>query len=81
MPLMGQSAMKGSFDSKDMSGRKSINDGNNAFSLRHKVHDNGKIGTQSTTYVTDAQMRYKWVQPNRVDNGTTASMGLIKDKK
>jgi hypothetical protein len=41
---MAQSAMKGSFDAKDLSGRKAINEGNNAFSLRHKVHDHGKIG-------------------------------------
>lgn len=71
-------SMKGSFYERDLSGRKTINEGNNAFSLRHKIHDYGKIGTQSTTFVTDDQMRYKWVQPNNKDPGPTASMGLIK---
>ena len=65
----------------DLSGKATINNGNNAWSLRHKIHDNGKIGTQNTNYVTDSQMRYKWVQPKTVDMGTTASMGLVKDKK
>lgn len=81
MPMMNTSAMKGSFDAKDMSAKRSINEGNNAWSLRNKVHDNGKIGNQSTNYVTDAQMRYKWVQPSQSDYGATASMGLIPGKK
>jgi len=42
------------------------------------VHDNGKIGNQSANYVTDSQMRYKWVQPSNMDPGVTASMGFIK---
>jgi hypothetical protein len=58
-----------------------INDGNNAFSLRHQVHNNGKIGQQNTSYVTDSQTRYRWIQPNRKDDGVTASMGLVAKKK
>lgn len=46
--------MKSSFYERDMSGRATINSGNNAWSLRHKIHDNGKIGNQNTNYVTDA---------------------------
>lgn len=45
--------MKQSFYERDLSGKATINNGNNAWSLRHKVHDNGKIGSQSTQYVTD----------------------------
>lgn len=70
--------MKGSFLEKDLTGRKTINDGNNAFSLRHKIHDYGNIGLQKATFVTDDQLRYKWVQPNNTDPGHTASMGLVK---
>ena len=77
---MGMTSMNSSFYSKDLSGKRSINDGNNAYNLRNKIHDNGKIGTQNTNYVTDNQMRLRWVQPNNVDDGTTASMGFIKDK-
>jgi len=77
---MGHTSQKSAHYELDMSGKRSINDGNNAYSLRNKVHDNGKIGTQNTNYVTDSQMRYKWVQPKNVDMGTTASMGLINKK-
>jgi len=51
--MEGTSAMKSSFYGVDISGKATINNGNNAFSLRHKVHDHGMIGTQSTNYVTD----------------------------
>ena len=78
---VSMTSMKGSYHEKDMSGKRSINDGNNAYSLRHKVHDHGKIGGQSVNYVSYAQMRYRWIQPKRTDMGTTASMGLVKDKQ
>ena len=45
---MGLTSMNSSFYEKDRSGKRSINDGNNAYNLRNKVHDNGKIGTQNT---------------------------------
>lgn len=77
---MSNTSMQGSFYEHSVYGKRSINDGNNAYALRNKVHDNGKIGTQNTNYVTDSQMRYKWVQPNNVDPGTTASMGFVADK-
>ena len=80
-PLQGNTSMKDSFYARDLSGKKTINDGNNARSLRHKIHDYGKIGSQNTSYVTDSQMRYKWVQPNRQDPGETASMGFIPKTK
>ena len=51
---MGFTSMKSTFDSKDLSGKKSINDGNVAYNLRNKVHDHGKIGQQNLGYVTDA---------------------------
>lgn len=44
-PSVKATSMTASFYPQDHSGRKAINDGNNAYSLRHKVHDNGKIGT------------------------------------
>lgn len=62
-PMQGSTAMKDSFYARDLSGKRSINDGNNAYSLRHKIHDYGKIGSQNTNFVTDSQTRYKWVQP------------------
>ena len=80
-PMMGFTSMKGSFDEKDISGKKTINNGNNAFSLRHHVHDHGKIGQQNTNYVTDSQTRYRWIQPRQTDDGTTASMGQVAKKK
>lgn len=51
--MEGTSAMKSSFYEIDVSGKSTINNSNNAYSLRHKVHDHGIIGTQSTNYVTD----------------------------
>ena len=39
--LMGLTSMNSSFYEKDGSGKRSINDGNNAYNLRNKVHDNG----------------------------------------
>lgn len=39
--LMGLTSMNSSFYAKDGSGKRTINDGNNAYNLRNKVHDNG----------------------------------------
>ena len=78
--MVNNTSMKNTHVPLDLSGKKSINNGNNAYSLRHKIHDYGQIGTQNTQYVTDAQTRYKWVQPAKQDMGTTASMGLVHDK-
>ena len=80
-PMMSFTSMGTSFDPKDLSGKKTINNGNNAFSLRHHVHNHGKIGQQNTNYVTDSQTRYRWIQPQQTDNGVTASMGQIQKKK
>ena len=78
--MLSYTSQKNTHVPLDMSGKRSINDGNNAFSLRHKIHDLGQIGKQNTQYVTDAQTRYKWVQPAKQDMGTTASMGLVADR-
>ena len=43
--MMGMTSNKSTHYELDMSGKRSINDGNNAYALRNKVHDNGKIGT------------------------------------
>lgn len=53
MPIDANTSMKQSFYERDISGKKTINNGNNAFSLRHKVHDHGTIGKNATPYVTD----------------------------
>ena len=44
-PMMGMTSNKSTHYELDMSAKRSINDGNNAWALRHKVHDHGKIGT------------------------------------
>lgn len=43
-----------------------INGTNNAFNLRHAKHDFGQIGVQATGFVTESQMRQKWIQPKTV---------------
>jgi len=53
-PLNAFTSMRTTFDQKDMSAKRSINDGNIAYNLRNKVHDNGQIGHQNSNYVTDA---------------------------
>ena len=73
--------MNSTFDAKDLSGKAKINDGNIAYNLRHKVHDNGKIGQQNAGYVSNSQTSYRWIQPKNTDDGVTASMGLVSPKK
>ena len=70
--------MKQSFYSHDVKNRPDINDGNNAYRLRHHVHDYGQIGKQASNMVPDNAVRYKWIQPVDTDNGRTASMGFFK---
>ena len=75
--MPGHTSMKGAFDAKDHNGRATINDGNIAYNRRHHVHDNGQIGQQNTSYVTDSQTRFRWIQPKQTDDGATASMGQV----
>ena len=48
--------MKSSFPEHDVKNRPNINERNNAFNLRHHIHDYGKIGVQASGYVTSNQM-------------------------
>ena len=77
-PIDANTSMKQSFYSHDVKNRSDINDGNNAYRLRHHVHDYGQIGKQASNMVPDNSVRYKWIQPVDTDNGRTASMGFFK---
>ena len=54
------------FVEHDVKQRPNINEKNNAFNLRHHIHDHGQIGVQATGYVSSNQMTQKWVQPKTV---------------
>ena len=47
---------KSAYPEHDVKNRPNINEKNNAYNLRHHIHDHGKIGIQATGYVTSNQM-------------------------
>ena len=44
-PMLNTTSMKSNYYEKDNSGKQSINNSNNAYKLRHKIHDYGQIGS------------------------------------
>ena len=58
--FMAEPTNKSTFVNHDVK-KQNLNANNNAFNLRHKVHDHGQIGKQASGFVTESQMRQKWI--------------------
>ena len=52
MGFSGMCMSKSTYVEHDVKNRPNINANNNAFNLRHHIHDHGKIGVQASGYVT-----------------------------
>ena len=64
--FMAEPSSKSAYIQHDLKARPNLNEKNNAYNLRHHIHDYGQIGKQASNYVTESQMRQKWIQPRTV---------------
>ena len=64
--MLGMCMSNSTYVAHDVKNRPNINEKNNAFNLRHHIHDHGQIGVQASGYVSSNQMTQKWVQPKTV---------------